>query len=296
MGGSVVVRYRGKQITELQLEFIRRLIAEHPSLSRRRLSAMVCEAWDWRQANGQLSGMICRGLLLALERGGFLQLPPKKCSPPNPLGAERRRPPSVEVDRSPLQCSLKELGLLEFRQVRRSRWESLWGSLIEQYHYLGYCHPVGENLKHLVFSQERPIACFAFSSAPRHLGPRDRYIGWSQQTRKRNIHLLAYNTRFLILPWVQVPHLASHLLARMARRISADWESLYRHPIYFLETFIDTERYRGTCYRAAGWVYLGLTTGRGKDDQTGRANRSLKAVWGYAVHPEFRRYLCEASG
>ena len=291
MGRDVVLRYRGRQITEVQLEFVRRLIAEHPSLSRRRLSAMVCEAWDWRQANGQLSDMICRGLLLALERGGFLQLPPKKFSPLNPLGAERRRPPCVEVDRSPLHCSLKELGPLEFRQVRASRWESLWAGLIEEHHYLGYCHPVGEQLKYLIFAQERPVAAFCFSSAARHLGPRDRYIGWSPQGRKAHIHQIAYNSRFLVLPWVRVPYLASHLLARVAKQISCDWQQFYGHPLHFLESFVDTELFSGTCYRAAAWVYLGLTTGRGKNDHTYKPNRSLKAVWGRPLRRDFRCQL-----
>jgi hypothetical protein len=291
MGGEVILRYRGRQITELQLEFIRRLIEEHPSVSRRRLSAMVCEAWDWRQANGQLSDMICRGLLLALERGGFLQLPPKKFSPHNPLGAERRRPPCVEVDRSPLGCSLKELGPLEFRQVRASRWEPMWAGLIEEHHYLGYCHPVGEQLKYLVFAKERPVAAFGFSSAARHLGPRDRYIGWTPQGRKAHIHLIGYNTRFLVLPWVRVPYLASHLLAGVAKRIAGDWQQLYGHPVHFLESFVDTELFSGTSYRAAGWVYLGLTTGRGKNDHTYKPNRSLKAVWGQPLRRDFRRQL-----
>lgn len=292
MGG--VVRYRGRQITPGHIQFIQNLIEENPDCSRRALSVKLCEAWDWRQANGQPCDMICRGLMLQLERQGLLKLPEKKACPPNPLAAARKKPPLIDVERTPICGSLKELGPLEIQQVRRSRWEGLWGSLIEQYHYLGYCHPVGEQLKHVVFCQQRPIACFGFSSAARHLGPRDRYIGWSAQARKCNIHLIAYNTRFLILPWVQVPHLASHLLARMARRISADWHTLYQHPIYFLETFVDTEQFAGTSYRAANWVYLGLTTGRGKDDLTHRANRSVKAVWGYPLHPQFRRYLCEA--
>ena len=292
MGG--VLRYRGREITPDHIQFIRNLITQNPDCSRRALSVKLCQAWDWRQANGQPCDMICRGMMLQLERQGLLRLPAKKQYPPNPLGAQRKKPPLIEVDRTAIRGSVKALEPLEIRQVRRSPWEGLWGSLIQQYHYLGYCHPVGEQLKHLVFCQERPIACFGFSSAPRHLGPRDRYIGWSAQARKSNIHLLAYNTRFLILPWVRVPHLASHLLARMARRISADWHSLYQHPIYFLETFVDTEQFAGTSYRAANWVYLGLTTGRGKDDLTYRANRSIKAVWGYPLHPQFRRYLCQA--
>lgn len=291
MGGGIVLRYRGRHIDEDQLGFLRCLIAEHPSVTRRRLSAMVCKAWDWRQANGQLSDMICRGLMLTLERGGFLRLPPKKFSPLNPLGAERKRPPFVEVDRSLISCSLNELGPLEFLQVRRTHWEALWGGLIAEHHYLGYCHPVGEQLKYLVFAEERPVAAFGFSSAPRHLGPRDRYIGWNPPTRKANIHLIAYNTRFLVLPWVRVPHLASHLLGRVAKRIAADWHALYHHPVYFLESFVDTEHFVGTSYRAAGWVYLGLTTGRGKNDQTKKQNRSLKAVWGHPLRRDFRRQL-----
>jgi hypothetical protein len=290
MGG--VIRYRGREIGAEQIEFLRRLIHDNPTCSRRALSAMACEAWDWRQPNGQLCDMICRGLMLELERQGRLRLPAKKFSPNNPLEGGRRKPPRIEVDQSPLSGSLKQLGSLEIRQVRRSGFEGLWASLIEEHHYLGYCHPVGEQLKHLVFSADRPIAAFGFSSAPRHLGPRDRFIGWSAAQRRANIHLIGYNTRFLILPWVSVPHLASHLLARIARRISSDWQSLYHHPIYLLESFVDTERFSGTCYRAANWVYLGLTTGRGKNDQTNKPNRSLKAVWGYPLEADFRRHLC----
>ena len=149
-----------------------------------------------------------------------------------------------------------------------------------------------EQLKFLVFSCRRPIGCFTFSSAPRHLGPRDRFIGWSVHQRKANIRLIAYNSRFLIPPWVQVRHLASHLLGRIAREISDAWEEYYRHPIYFLETFVDTERFTGSCYRAANWIYLGETTGRGKDDQTHRQNRSLKVIFGYPLCKDFRSRLC----
>jgi hypothetical protein len=142
-----------------------------------------------------------------------------------------------------------------------------------------------------MWAQGRPVACLAWSSAPRHLGARDRFIGWGAAARKRNIHLIAYNTRFLILPWVQINHLASHILGRMARRISADWQRLYAHPIYMLETFIDPERFRGTCYRAANWLLLGRTTGRGKDDQTRRPNRSIKEILGLPLHRRFRELL-----
>ena len=154
---------------------------------------------------------------------------------------------------------------------------------------------MGEHLKYLVYAQGRPIACVAWSSSPRHLGSRDRYIGWDKHARQRNIGRLAYNTRFLILPWVVVPHLASHILGRMARMLSADWCRLYAHPIYFVETFIDPQRFRGTCYRAANWSVMGETTGRGKADQTHRANRSIKQVLGYALVRDFRERLSQVN-
>ena len=180
--------------------------------------------------------------------------------------------------------------------MRRTNAEPLFNRLIEEHHYLGYTQPVGEHLKYLVYSGERPIACLAWSSAPRHLGCRDRFIGWSAEARRRNIRFIAYNTRYLILPWVQVPHLASHLLGQMARRLARDWERIYGHPVYFLETFVDPQRYRGTCYRAANWVVLGRTTGRGKDDQTGQPNRPIKEVLGYPLCRDFRERLTSASG
>ena len=287
-----VIRYRGKELSGEQIESVRRLIEEHPAMSRRRLSQRVCEAWDWRRPNGHLCDMICRGMLLECERAGLLRLPTQKFLPPNPLAGRRAKPPLIEVDQSPIDGTLAELGSLEIRQVRRTGWERLWGSLIEAHHYLGYSHPVGEQLKYLVFCAERPIAAFGFSSAPRHLAPRDRFIGWSGEQRRANIQMLAYNSRFLILPWVRVAHLASHLLGRIAGRVSCDWQGLYGHPIYFLETFVDPQRFAGTCYRAANWLWLGRTTGRGKDDQTNRPNRSLKDLWGYPLVKDFRRRLC----
>jgi hypothetical protein len=176
--------------------------------------------------------------------------------------------------------------------VRRTPQESLFNSLIEQHHYLGYTHPVGAHLKYLVSSKDaRLLACLSWSSAPRHLGPRDRFIGWSKEARRQNIRFVAYNPRYLILPWVKVKHLASHVLGRMARRLSADWEQVYGHPLYFLETFVDPARYRGTCYLAANWKKLGWTTGRGKDSVSKKPNRSLKEVLGYPLVADFRERL-----
>jgi hypothetical protein len=287
-----ILSYRHREITEDDLVFIRRLIVEHPGASRWVLSKKLCEAWNWVQANGAVRDMLCRGLMLMLHREGLIELPPARRVTRNPM-VERSRPVLVSVDDTPLLASFTELGPLQVRQVRRTPEEALFNSLLQQHHYLGYTQPVGEHLKYLVYAQARPIACVAWSSAPRHLGSRDRFIGWDKQARLKNVRLLAYNTRFLVLPWVRVPHLASHILGRMARRLSADWQALYAHPIYFIETFIDPQRFRGTCYRAANWKVLGQTTGRGKDDQAHKANRSIKQVLGYPLVKDFRQRLSQ---
>ena len=177
--------------------------------------------------------------------------------------------------------------------MRRTPKEPLFNSLLEQHHYLGYQQPVGEHLKYLVSSRGQVIACLAWCSAPRHLAGRDHFIGWSAEARKRNLHLLAYNTRFLILPWVQVPHLASHILGRMAKVLPLDWQKMYAHPVYWLETFIDPARFKGTCYRAANWLHLGSTTGRGHNAPTKKRTQPVKELFGYPLTPRFRELLGE---
>ena len=285
-------RYRGRVVTAEDVSSIRQLIAENPGASRRRLSEKLCEAWQWKQANGALRAMVCRGLLLMLHRAGEIELPPIRYQTLNPF-VVRATPAPMLIDTTPIAGALKELQPIALQQVRRTGDEPLFNSLMEQHHYLKYEQPVGEHAKYLAWAQGRPIACLAWSSAPRHLGSRDRYIGWSAEARRRNIRFIAYNTRFLILPWVRIPHLASHLLGRMAAALSDDWQRMYRHPIYFAETFIDPGRFRGTCYRAANWQLLGLTTGRGKNDQTNKPNRPIKEILGLPLTPRFREYLSQ---
>ena len=285
------IKYQGKVATTDEVEFIKKLISDNPNDSRRRLSKKLCEAWNWVQPNGALRDMVCRGFMLRLESAGYIKLPPRRFTPNNPL-ATRKSPSKVDIDQTPISTTLSKVQPFEIRQVGRTPYEKLFNGLISQYHYLGYSHPVGEHLKYIVYTEGRPIACFAFSSAPRHIGSRDRFIGWSPAIRKKNIHLIGYNSRFLILPWVRIQHLASHILGRMAKVVSADWQRVYNHPVYFLETFVDTEKFKGTCYRATNWIYLGKTTGRGKNDQTHRPNRSIKAVWGYPLSKNFRELLC----
>ena len=284
-------RYRGQTIGSEEVFFLREFIAAHPNSSRWKLSRQLCEQLGWKQANGVLRDVVCRGLLLMLERAGKIELPPVRRSIQGQRRNERLRPKPVLIDTTPLAMPLSAVGRIEIQPVRRTADEPLFNGLVEQHHYLGYEQPVGEQLKYLVWAQQRPVACLAWSSSPRHLGARDRYIGWGIPARKRNLHLIAYNSRFLILPWVQVAHLASHILGRMAARISADWEARYAHPIYMLETFVDPARFRGTCYRAANWRVLGETTGRGKDDLTHQPNRSIKQVLALPLDRRFRELL-----
>jgi hypothetical protein len=290
---EALLTYRGRRVTGDDVAFVRDFIGRQPGGTRRRLSLDLCAAWGWVQANGTPCDMVCRGLLLALERAGHIELPPSRWAQ-RLVPGRPHRPEPVEVDRTPIRTGLRDLGPLDIRQVRRTVEESLFNGLIEMHHYLGYVQPVGEHLKFVVYAGERPVACFAWSSAPRHLGPRDRFIGWSAEARRRNIRYVAYNGRFLIPPWVQVPHLASHLLGRMARLLPGEWERFYRHPVHFLETFVHPERFRGTCYRAANWIWLGRTTGRGKDAWTKRPNRPVKDVWGYPLGKDFRARLSGA--
>jgi len=289
----VELKYRGRVVTAEDILYIRELITAHPGASRRRLSQTLCEAWQWKQANGALRDMVCRGLLLMLDRAGHIELPAVKCVPHNPL-VRRERPAPVLLDTTPIDGPLQALRPVEIQQVRRTNDEPLFNGLMEHYHYLNYEQPVGEHLKFLVWAQGRPLACLAWSSAPRHLGSRDRYIGWSAEARRRNIRFVAYNTRYLILPWVRVPHLASHILGKITAQLPHEWERMYDHPVYFAETFIDPGRFRGTCYRAANWKLLGHTTGRGKASNSYKPNRPIKEVLGLPLTPRFRELLSQS--
>ena len=202
----------------------------------------------------------------------------------------------MPIDRTPVCAGLKDLPPLVFRQVRRTQAEPLFNALLAQHHELGYVQPVGEQMKYLVYAGERVVAALAWSSAAHGLKCRDRFIGWSVPGKRRNRHLLAYNSRFLIPPWVQVPHLASHVLGRMARLLPADWQRLYEHPVYFLETFVDPARHRGTCYLAANWIVLGKTVGRGHRCVTMQPNRPSKLVLGYPLRKNFRALLGAVGG
>ena len=286
------VKYRGRIATESDVLQINKLISKNPEMNRTAISRKLCLDWNWVQANGKLRDMVCRSFLLRLESAGYIKLPERQQYPNNQL-LNRKKPEKIGLDQTPVDKKLSAILPLELKQVRKTPLEKQYNSLIEHYHYLGYTHPVGEHLKYIVFSKDRPIACFSFSSPTRHLKSRDNYIGWSPNDRKQNLHLIAYNNRYLILPWIRVKYLASHLLSLIAKQLPLDWKAQYNHPIYFLETFVDTEKFKGTSYLAANWEHVGLTTGRGGNDHTNKQNRSLKAVLVYPLSKKFRRKLME---
>lgn len=288
---EVLLSYRGRLIQAADVAFLRELIAQNPDLSRRRLSVKVCAAWQWVQPNGQPRDMVCRGLLLALHRAGHLALPAKRHSPPNNAIAHRSVAAGAIYDTTPITGSVASLGPLTIRLVRRTDDETLFAQLLRDHHYLGYSRPVGEHLKYLVVAGARPVACLAWSSAPRQLDLRDQFVGAPKTAYRHNLHQIAYNSRYLILPWVNVRHLASHLLGRIARRISADWQELYHHRLQLLESFVDIERFRGTCYRAANWRCLGRSQGRGTKAKHGQPDCSIKELWVYPLGQHFRQRL-----
>lgn len=282
---------QGRRLSAQDLVEIRTLRTEHPSWHRTRLSRELCERWGWRNEAGQLKDMACRSLLLTLQERGWIELPARQRASVN--GLRNRRSVAVAHDASPWRTSLEALRPLRVERVAPgSPQDRLFQGLLPRYHYLGQRNCVGENLKYLVSDRHgRPLACLLFGSAAWQCRPRDAWIGWSALARPRALRLLTNNTRFLILPWVRVPHLASHLLRVILRRLSGDWQEQYGHPIHLVETFVERDRFSGTGYRAAGWIHVGHTTGRGRN-APGRAPQGpIKEVFLKPLGADFRQRL-----
>ena len=283
---------QGRKITPAHIQLIKQLIADNPSWGRTRLSKELCHIWSWRNLKGQIKDMACRTLLLKLEQADHIILPPPKR---NTTKAFRNRPITfIPHCTEIISDSLKTLRPLRITKISpRTRDDKLFNCLLARYHYLGYKGIVGENIKYLVRScSGRPLACLLFGSAAWKTNPRDSFIGWDSLNRKKKLSYLTNNMRFLILPWVQVPHLASHLLSRISRRLSVDWISKYGHPIYLLETFVDRSRFRGICYQAANWILTGQTKGRTRNDRDHIIKAPVKDVYVYPLSKKFREVLC----
>ena len=282
---------QGRSLGMDELRLIRTLLADHPSWNRTCLSKRLCESWNWRNAKGCLKDMACRSLLLKLHRAGHIALPPARHS-----GNNHRRHASVRHvphRTEPIESTLQERMPLRVDIAQAGSGQALFESLLSQYHYLGYRGIVGENMRYLVSDrQSRPLGCVLFGSAAWKVAARDGFIGWEASTRRRGLHRITNNMRFLILPWVRVPHLASHVLGRVARRVSRDWVEKYGHAIHLLETFVERDRFRGVCYQAANWVHVGATTGRTRNDADRSIRAAVKDVYLYPLTKRFREALC----
>ncbi len=280
----------GRTITAAEMEAIRRLIRDHPDWSRRRLSLEVCASWDWRNAKGELRDMACRTVLLRLHRGGELVLP----VPRGKDHCNRRRPiDEVAHDTTPIKLPLHELTPFDVSiPPPRSADTHLFKFLLQRYHYLGLRHVPGENMGYLIRDAKgREAACLLFAAAAWKATDRDHFIGWPTAARESNLSLVTNNVRFLVLPWVEVKNLASHVLALVGRRIREDWIDKYGHPVHLPETFVDRSRFKGTCYRAANWIRAGQTRGRTRNDRAHRIQTAIKDVYVYPLVKDFREVL-----
>jgi hypothetical protein len=282
---------QGRTIWPADLLCIQSLLAENPTWSRYRLSRWLCQLWDWRDPKGQLKDMAARALLLKLEERGWIALPAKRWASPNRM--RHKRVGWVDHATQPITGSLAPLLPVQVREVsQRPADRKLLECLLHHYHYLSHTSPVGLNLQYLVCdAQGRPLSCLLWGSAAWKCAVRDQFIGWSVAQRERHLQQITNNTRFLILPWVKVRHLASHVLSRVLARLRTDWQSKYARALHLVETFVDTSRFSGACYRAANWIDLGQTTGRTRQDRWQRIQVPAKRVLVYPLTPEFRGAL-----
>lgn len=283
---------QGRSMGAAQVQQVQHLLERHPDWSRYRLSRELCGLWQWRAPNGQLKDMAARTLLLKLEQRGLLRLPPKRRASPNRM--LHKKLGAVAHACEPIHSALAPLMPLELIELsQRPDQLPLYEWLLHEYHYLSYASPVGLNLKYLVRDRRgRPLGCLLFGSAAWKCAVRDQFIGWSAAARQAHLQQVTSNTRFLLLAWVRVPHLASHVLSQVLRRLPGDWQRKYARPLDLVETFVDTSRFTGACYRAANWIALGQTTGRTRQDHAHRLQAPPKGVWVYPLSPQFRPHLC----
>ncbi len=269
---------------------IQRLIADNPGWSRRRLSEVLCAEWNWRNGRGLLKDMATRSLLVKLDARGLIHLPRRRRIPSNRMARKIHR---QEWDTTPVAGTLGEAGPIDLREVSADGTARVrFAAALAEYHYLGYRGTVGENLQYMVTDQTgRLLACLLFGAAAWKCRTRDQFIGWTPELRARNLHLVTNNTRFLILPFVRIPHLASWILGRVLRRLSADWQNKYGRPIVLVETFVERDRFAGTSYKAANWIRLGATTGRSRQDRQHSLQVPVKDVYLYPLHRRFRKDL-----
>jgi len=283
------ITIRKRTICQRDLDDIQDTVNKHWDKGRTPISEILCRKWNWQQSNGRLKDMACREVLLTLNRKGLLKLPPRKNNAYN----EKRNQfiPVIDIDTSPLNGKLSCLPSVELKSVRNSKLEPLYNSLVQEHHYLGYRQIVGNHLKYIAYIGDRPVACLGWGSAAWSVKSRDAFIGWDKKTKEQRLHFVANNTRFLVLPWVSVKFLASKILSLNARQISDGWLKIYNQPLYLLETFVEKNRFKGTCYKAANWTRTGHTKGIAKRGHDHLFHGNIKDVYLYPLKKDFRQKL-----
>lgn len=291
MSQSLIVQ--GRRLDGPELESLRQWVGGHPDWSRRRLSLELATQWDWRNGAGQLKDMATRALLVKLHQRGLIELPARRQIPTNRMRCSSRGVELAQAELTAMACALPELGRLQVTEVSGNATERAWvKTALAQFHYLGFGGAVGQNLHYVVRdSQGRRLACLVFGAAAWKCQDRDRFIGWSAEQRQRNLGLIANNTRFLVLPSVQVPRLGSWILGQVRRRIAGDWQVKYGQGIVLLETFVERPRFAGTVYRAASWQRVGVTTGRTRQDRHTCLQVPIKDIYLYPLSRNFREGL-----
>lgn len=290
MSNGMVIQ--GRLLSSDDIDIVREIIVSNPSWRRTRISQELCSRWGWFNHLGQPKDMACRSMLLKLEAKGYITLPARSSFPLN--GLQHRSIPDINPDTTSIAASLRDLLPLSIEIVKGKDSLALFCHLLSRYHYLGYSVTVGESMKYLIKDKfGRPLSCVLFGSSAWKVACRDSYLGWKKECRERSLYLVTNNLRFLVLPWVTVAHLASHILGRIAKRIRKDWVERYGHTVVLLETFVDTSRFRGTCYRAANWRYAGQTKGRSRNDRYNDLRVPVKDVYLYPLTPHFREILAD---
>jgi hypothetical protein len=285
---------QGRTLSGDDLAAVRALIAQHPDWHRTALSLHLCQLWNWRNQAGRLKDMAARTLLLKLQARGLIELPAARTRTRRPCAQapSRLQPQLLSEVPCPIHCPLEALQPLSLQLAHSPRLRREAARLLSQNHYRGFHGPVGENIQYLARDRHgRPLAVMVFGAAAWKVAVRDAFIGWSVPQRQQYLSTITNQQRFLILPWVRVPHLASHLLGRATRRLSADWQTRYGHPVWLVETFVEVQRFPATAYKAAGWLELGLTTGRTRQDSQRTLHNPRKSVWVCPLHPAFRQHL-----